>query len=78
MKKFILLMFSLFIIRGQAEEGMWLLDQLDQLDLEQMGLEIDIARVHHPDRVSLSNAIVWLQTLRDWKKLHVHVHAPSR
>jgi hypothetical protein len=43
-----------------AEEGMWLLTQLKQLELEKKGLKIAVEDIYHPDRPSLTDAIVWL------------------
>jgi len=43
-----------------AEEGMWLLTQLDQLDLHEKGLEISLKEIYHPKQTSITDAIVWL------------------
>ncbi len=43
-----------------AGEGMWMLTQLDRLDLEEKGLELTLEEIYHPDRVSTTSAIVWL------------------
>lgn len=43
-----------------AEEGMWLLTQLKQLELEKKGLAISVEDIYHPDKVSLTDAMVWL------------------
>jgi hypothetical protein len=43
-----------------AEEGMWLLTQLKQLELEKKGLEISVEDIYHPEKTSLTDAIVWL------------------
>jgi len=43
-----------------AEEGMWLLSQLENLDLAGKGLEISAEDIYSQDKTSLSNAIVWL------------------
>lgn len=55
------LFFSLVLIfPAMAEEGMWLLTQLKQLELEKKGLEISVEDIYHPDKTSLTDAIVWL------------------
>jgi hypothetical protein len=55
------LFFSLVLsFPALAEEGMWLLTQLKQLELEKKGLEISVEEIYHPDKVSLTDAIVWL------------------
>ncbi|MGB2960221.1 MAG: S46 family peptidase [Bacteroidota bacterium] len=43
-----------------ADEGMWMLTQLDKLDLEEKGLELKLEEIYHPDNVSITSAIVWL------------------
>ncbi|MCK5573515.1 MAG: S46 family peptidase, partial [Bacteroidetes bacterium] len=43
-----------------ADEGMWMLTQLDRLDLEEKGLELKLEEIYHPDNVSITSAIVWL------------------
>jgi hypothetical protein len=56
-----LIVFILLIVTlVMADEGMWMLTQLDQLDLDKKGLKIKIAEIYHPDNPSLTNAIVWL------------------
>ncbi|MGB3862791.1 MAG: S46 family peptidase, partial [Candidatus Aminicenantaceae bacterium] len=55
------LFFSLVLIfPAMAEEGMWLLTQLKQLELEKKGLEISVEDIYHPEKTSLTDAIVWL------------------
>ncbi|NQT27424.1 S46 family peptidase [candidate division KSB1 bacterium] len=56
------ILLSLLIIStiGQAEEGMWLLSQLDQLPLKNAGFELDADDIYHPEKPSISDAIVWL------------------
>lgn len=51
---------TLFTLSAMAEEGMWLLTQLKQLELEKKGLKIKIEDIYHPDKASLTDAIVWL------------------
>jgi hypothetical protein len=43
-----------------ADEGMWMLTQLDRLDLDEKGLELKLEEIYHPDKVSITSAIVWL------------------
>ncbi len=55
------LFFSLvFSFPALAEEGMWLLTQLKQLELAKKGLEISVDDIYHPEKTSLTDAIVWL------------------
>ena len=58
MKKIMILL--LFSVSVFAEEGMWLLTQLDQLDLKEKGLKIEVEDIYHPQKTSLTDAIVWL------------------
>lgn len=44
----------------KAEEGMWLLDQIKNLELAERGLKIDAARIYSPDRPCIVNAVVKL------------------
>ncbi len=60
MNKLIVIFIVLFSGSVFAEEGMWLLTQLDQLDLKEKGLEIEAEDIYHPDKTSLTDAIVWL------------------
>ncbi|MCX6284125.1 MAG: S46 family peptidase [Bacteroidetes bacterium] len=55
----ILLLFT-FIIQVHAQEGMWLLTQLNQLDLAKKGLQIPLGEVYSKDKPSVSDAIVQL------------------
>ncbi len=61
MNRFILVtlafLFPLFVL---AEEGMWLLTQLPQLDLNRKGLEISVEDIYSADKPCIVNAIVWL------------------
>jgi len=49
-----------FSFSSLAEEGMWLLTQLNLLELEKKGLKISVEDIYHPDKPSLTDAIVWL------------------
>lgn len=60
MKRLIVLFLVVATTFLYAEEGMWLLDQLDQLNLKEQGLEIDVEDIYHPKKTSLQDAIVWL------------------
>ena len=57
---FILLVIFLFSFSVLAEEGMWLLTQLNLLELEKKGLKLTVEDIYHPDKPSLTDAIVWL------------------
>jgi hypothetical protein len=43
-----------------AQEGMWLLSQLGQLDLTNKGLQIPLEKIYSPDKPCLANAILRL------------------
>jgi hypothetical protein len=62
MKKAALLVFVLFtvIMQSYAQEGMWLLSQIGQLDLNKKGLQIPVSEVYSKDKPSVSDAIVQL------------------
>ena len=62
MKKSILsfLLLCMFILQLQAQEGMWLLNQINQLDLQKKGLQIPVSEVYSKDKPSVSDAIVQL------------------
>ena len=62
MKKTILsfLLLCMFILQLQAQEGMWLLNQINQLDLQKKGLQIPVSEVYSKDKLSVSDAIVQL------------------
>ncbi|MEA2077906.1 MAG: S46 family peptidase [Candidatus Marinimicrobia bacterium] len=52
----ILISFSLI----SANEGMWLMSQINDLGLEENGFTISADEIYNPDQASLHNAIVWL------------------
>ncbi|MBN1196902.1 MAG: S46 family peptidase [Candidatus Aminicenantes bacterium] len=54
----LLLMVACVGVFLQAEEGMWLLDQLHQLELEKKGFEISAAEIYTPEKPSLVNCLV--------------------
>ena len=62
MKKSAFLLFLLFtfILQLHAQEGMWLLSQINQLDLAKKGLQIPVSEVYSKDKPSVSDAIVQL------------------
>ncbi len=43
-----------------AEEGMWQLSQIKDLDPMKLGLEISAEEIYNPEKPSISNAILWL------------------
>jgi V8-like Glu-specific endopeptidase len=60
MKKFFstIIIFFLFVFSISAQEGMWLLNQIDKLDLNNKGLQLDVSDVYNPEKPSLYNAII--------------------
>ena len=56
----IILFTFLLSISAFADEGMWMLSQLKQLDLNKKGLQIKPEDVYSPGKTSITNAIVWL------------------
>ncbi|MCX6285513.1 MAG: S46 family peptidase [Bacteroidetes bacterium] len=62
MKKSVLglLLLCTFIFQVHAQEGMWLLSQINQLDLAKKGLQIPVSEVYSKDKPSVSDAIVQL------------------
>ena len=59
--KFILSIFFIFTVLSTfAQEGMWLLTQLGQLDMAKKGLMIPIEDIYSPDKPCLANAILQL------------------
>jgi len=60
-RKLMIVLFSiLFLLNVQAEEGMWLLSQLPDLNLAEEGFQISAEDIYNPDKPSISDAIVWL------------------
>lgn len=60
-KHFIILIFSILsVFSSFAQEGMWMLTQLGQLDLARKGLMIPLEKVYSPDKPCLANAILQL------------------
>ena len=60
MKKLCIILILLIAVSAFADEGMWLLSQLEQLKLHEKGLQIPLEAIYHPDKPSLTDAIVWL------------------
>ena len=56
----VLLLLCAFIFQVHAQEGMWLLTQLNQLDLAKKGLQIPLDEVYSKGKPSVSDAIVQL------------------
>lgn len=60
-KQFVILVFCLLsILPVVAQEGMWMLNQMDQLDLAKKGLKIPVEKIYSPDKPCLANAILQL------------------
>ena len=62
MKKFVftILISCLFLISSFAQEGMWMLNQIKDLDLKSKGLEIEVSDIYNPEQPALYNAIIQL------------------
>ena len=60
MRKLAIVTSLLLSVAAFAEEGMWLLTQLDQLNLHEKGLELTLEEIYHPKKPSIIDAIVWL------------------
>jgi V8-like Glu-specific endopeptidase len=58
--KLLLLVILAFSSSLFADEGMWLMNQINKLDLEKKGLEMDVDDIYSDDDEALVNAIVWL------------------
>ncbi|MDY0295889.1 MAG: S46 family peptidase [Acidobacteriota bacterium] len=56
----ILALAGFLAIQAPADEGMWLLNQLPELELEKEGLQISVADIYTPGRPSLARAVVKL------------------
>ncbi|MBN3035380.1 MAG: S46 family peptidase [Bacteroidales bacterium] len=56
----ILMLASLFLITLKAQEGMWLLNQIGQLNLKQKGLQIAPEALYSPGKTGLYRAILQL------------------
>ncbi len=47
-----------FVFTVKADEGMWLLNQLSQLNLKEKGLEIPVEDIYQPGQIGLASAVV--------------------
>lgn len=52
--------FILFLGISSAQEGMWLLNQIGQLDLNNKGLQIPVSDIYSKNKAGLCNAVVQL------------------
>ncbi|MBP6978982.1 MAG: S46 family peptidase [Bacteroidales bacterium] len=52
--------FVLFLGISNAQEGMWLLNQIGQLDLNNKGLQIPVSDIYSKNKAGLCNAVVQL------------------
>jgi hypothetical protein len=58
-KTFLILLLSIFIaVISHAQEGMWLMNQLGPLNLQQKGIQLQDNEIYNPDKQALYNAIV--------------------
>lgn len=55
---FIILLFTLSLVF--ADEGMWLMSQIKDLDLQEKGIEISAEEIYNEEGISLHRSIVWL------------------
>ncbi len=62
MKKFLITIciFFLFVFTVGAQEGMWLLNQIDKLDLNKHGLQVDVNQIYTPGKPGLYSAVIQL------------------
>ena len=62
MKKiFLTMMISILVaFSGIAQEGMWLMTQIDDLDLKSKGLQIETSDIYNNETPALYNAIIQL------------------
>jgi len=62
MKKYFFTLFISLLIAtiSFAQEGMWLLNQIDDLNLKEKGLQIETSDIYNPEKPSLYNAILQL------------------
>jgi hypothetical protein len=59
-KLFLILSFLMIAAFSFAQEGMWLLTQIGQLDLAKKGLKIPVTDVYSPGKPCIANAVVQL------------------
>ncbi len=62
MKKllFVLVFCPITLLSAIAQEGMWMLTQLGQLDLAKKGLQIPVEKIYSPDKPCIANAVLQL------------------
>jgi len=62
MKKFFIISVfcTITALSAVAQEGMWMLSQLGQLDLAKKGLQIPVEKIYSPDKPCLANAVLQL------------------
>ena len=56
----VLLLSLIFLLPAHAQEGMWLLSQLPQLDLNKKGLKIPVTGLYSKDKDALCQAVIQL------------------
>jgi len=60
-KHFIVLIFCVIAnLSSFAQEGMWMLNQLGQLDLAKKGLKIPLQEIYEPGKPCLASAVIML------------------
>ncbi len=62
MKNYLLTLLAVlvFVLTSAGQEGMWLLNQIDDLNLKDKGLQIETSEIYNPEKPALYNAIVQL------------------
>lgn len=60
MIKKILVFLFMICTACRAEEGMWLLTQIDRLPLHEVGFELSAEDIYDPEFASVSDAVAWL------------------
>ncbi len=60
MKRLILLLSIISLSLATAEEGMWLLDQISDIDLEEKGFEISAAEIYTPGEACVAEGVIKL------------------
>ncbi len=58
LRNLVFLIVLAWVIGGLADEGMWPLSEIRQLNLKKQGLKMDPGKIYNPDGVSLIDAIV--------------------
>ena len=58
LRNLVFLIVLVWVIGGLADEGMWPLSEIRQLNLKKQGLKMDPGKIYNPDGVSLIDAIV--------------------